>query len=166
MSEFVLRAGTARDVPAMHRLDALCFQPPFQFDMHSMRRFVLEPGAFSIVAERGWAMAGFIVVSMWRRRRMAALAYIVTLDVHPELRRKGLASEMVAAAELRAADQGAEAILLHVHAGNAAAISFYEAAGYTRLELIADFYASGRDGWLYRKALERLPISLASNRKS
>jgi len=142
----------------MHRLDLLCFEPPFQFDLHAMRRFALEPGAFSVVAERGWEMAGFIVVSMWRRRRMAPLAYVVTLDVHPELRRRGLATELMREAERRAATQGAEAILLHVSAENGAGIAFYEAAGYRRMELVTDFYASGRDGWLYRKAF---PISLA-----
>jgi ribosomal protein S18 acetylase RimI-like enzyme len=158
MSEFVLRTGTARDVRAMQRLDVLCFEPPFQYDLHSMRRFALERGAFIFVAERGWELAGFIVVSIWRRRRMAALAYVVTLDVHPELRRRGLARELIAEAERRAAGEGAEAILLHVYAGNAAAIAFYESAGYARVERVADFYGSGLHGWLYRK---ELPISLA-----
>jgi ribosomal protein S18 acetylase RimI-like enzyme len=161
MSEFVLRPGTARDVRAMHQLDLLCFEPPFQFDLHAMRRFALEAGAFSVVAERGWELCGFVVVSMWRRRRTASLAYVVTLDVHPELRRRGLALQLMAAAEARAAQQGGEAMLLHVYAGNAAAIAFYESTGYLRMERVEDFYGSGLHGWLYRRPLLKDPISLA-----
>ena len=158
MSEFALRSGTERDIAAMHRLDVLCFEPPFQFDLRAMRSFALEPGAFSVVAERGSELGGFIIVSMWRRRRFAGLAYVMTLDVNPGIRRRGLARSLIAEAERRAANEGAEALLLHVYAGNIVAIAFYEAAGYSSVELIEDLYGPGLHGWLYRKAL---PISLA-----
>jgi len=83
------------------------------------------------------------------------VAYVVTLDVAPDWRRRGLARRLMHALELRAHAAGADAIALHVFPGNLAALQLYEALGYQRIGVAADFYGDGLDALVYRKQLER-----------
>jgi ribosomal-protein-alanine N-acetyltransferase len=153
MSPYTLRPGLAKDIPAMHRLDELCFDPPFRFDFHTMRRFATQPGAMVVLAESGWQLCGFAIVSIWRKRREPARGYVTTLDVDPAHRRQGLARLIMQECERRAAAAGAASMLLHVFAGNEAAIRFYQSQGYVRLSEAKAFYGPGRDGLLYEKRL-------------
>ncbi len=136
----------------MHALDLLCFDKPFRFDMRSMRKYATHPEAIVLIAESGAEMLGFIVVNPTRRRALHA-AYVTTLDVHPDARRQGIARLLVAEAERRAAASSATSMQLHVHTGNAAAIAFYEAAGYEQLMHTEDFYNTGLHAFAYLKSL-------------
>jgi ribosomal-protein-alanine N-acetyltransferase len=153
MSEITLRNGTPADIEAMYALDLLCFDPPFRFDLRSMRRYATHPDAIVLIAEIAGEIAGFIVVNPTRRRSLHS-AYITTLDVHPDHRRHGIARRLVAEAEHRAALTGATSMQLHVHTGNTVAIRFYESAAYQQAMLTPDFYAAGLDAWTYLKPLQ------------
>lgn len=147
-----LRAGIADDVEAMYQLDLLCFAPPFRFDQRTLRRCALQPGAMVMVAESAQEIVGFVVVNL-RNRGLLVGAYVATLDVHPAHRRAGLARLLMRNIERRAANNGATQIELHVAVENAAAVSFYEAAGYRMVTHVADYYAAGVDAWVYGKSL-------------
>ena len=155
MMQFELRTGTAADVEAMYRLDLLCFEEPFRFDLATMRRFALKRGAVVVVvAEDCGGMAGFVVVNLERVGK-AKVGYVTTLDVAPERRRGGLARVLMGEAEARVRAAGASAMVLHVFGGNVAAVEFYEAAGYERVGVVLGFYGDGMDGWVYRKGLSQ-----------
>ena len=153
MQDITLRDATDADIARMHELDVVCFEEPFRFDLRSMRGFVREAGAITIVAEAGGGICGFVLANAPRRGSVAS-AYLTTLDVHPEHRRSGLARRLVAAAERRVAQAGATFVTLHVYLGNSGAICFYEAMGYGRVGLAEDFYGEGLDAWVYGKALK------------
>jgi ribosomal protein S18 acetylase RimI-like enzyme len=155
---WTLREGRESDVRAMYMLDLLCFEEPFRFNLTAMRRFVLQHGAIAQVAEAEGKLAGFVVIHLVRRRGQR-IAYVVTLDVAMEFRRQGLALALMHAAEEQAAAAGAIETMLHVHAENSGAISFYERAGYQQGERIAGFYGDGRDAWLYAKPLEHPSVT-------
>ncbi len=148
-----LRDATPADIDGLYALDLLCFDAPFRFDLRSMRRYAASPGAIVIVAEIADEIAGFIIVNPARRRSLHS-AYITTLDVHPGHRRHGIARQLLAEAERRAAQTGATYMQLHVHTGNLPAIRFYESAGYQQAMLTPDFYAAGLDAFVYRKPLQ------------
>jgi ribosomal protein S18 acetylase RimI-like enzyme len=133
----------------MHALDLVCFKEPFRFDLRSMRRFALRVGAIVVVAEAARQLAGFVIVHLERGR----LAYVVTLDVAPEFRRRGLAKALMAEAERESRASCADRAGLHVFTGNAAAISFYEQLGYERKAFDQGFYGEGFDAFVYLKPL-------------
>ncbi len=149
MCDWILRDGRATDIPAMHALDLVCFDAPFRFDLRAMRRFALRVGAIVVVAESRGELAGFVIVHRERRR----LGYVVTLDVAPEFRRKGLARALMTEAERQAMESGIMWLGLHVWAGNEAAMAFYERCGLERVERVEHFYGAGFDAWAYRKQL-------------
>ena len=153
MASWQLRLGRAADVPAMYELDLLCFTEPFTFDLPSMRRFATQKNAIVVVAEALGSLAGFAILNV-ENMLGAKLAYITTLDVHPEQRRLGLASQLMDEAEYLAKSAGAGLATLHVYADNESAIAFYERRGYLRGSADVDFYAPGMSAWSYTKLLK------------
>ena len=152
MSEITLRPGTATDVEALYALDILCFDKPFRFDFRSMRKYATHPEAIVLIAEIDSEIRGFIVVNPKRPRALQS-AYVTTLDVQPDFRRKGMARLLMLEAERLAAASGAVTMQLHVHTGNESAIAFYESAGYEQLLLTEDFYNTGLHAFAYLKSL-------------
>ena len=142
----VLRGYRPRDWKSMHALDLVCFEPPFRFNEREMRRFAEERGAICVLGEAGGGLAGFCIAHLEGK-----WAYVVTLDVAPEWRRRGLAARLMAEIEEQARAAGAGGIGLHVYNGNGGAIRFYEQIGYSRVGMAEGFYGRGLDALVYRK---------------
>ena len=140
------------DLDALYALDTICFTEPFRFSRRLMAQLVDAPYAHTIVADEESVVAGFVIVHMehWERE---LIAYIMTLDVTPEQRRHGLATELMQRAEEAAREVHADALALHVWVENEGAVRFYEGAGYQRVELVERFYNEAGNAWLYRKPL-------------
>lgn len=130
----------------MYALDLVCFEPVFRFSRRAMRNFAETPGAVTVLAEAGGELAGFCVVQLEGK-----LGYVVTLDVAPAWRRKGLARRLMEEAEARIRAAGGAGMALHVHTGNVGAMHFYEGIGYGRVGVAKGFYGRGMDALLYRK---------------
>jgi ribosomal-protein-alanine N-acetyltransferase len=136
----------------MFALDVLCFEPPFRFSPAQMRRFAEAQNARVVIAEEGGRLAGFCILHI-EARGGERLGYIVTLDVRPELRRRGLGQQLMTAAELKARAAGCGTVALHVFTGNAGAVRFYETMGYVRTHAAPGFYGRGGNAWVYQKQL-------------
>ncbi len=155
-SPFFLRDASPFDLEAMHRLDQLCFAEPFRFDLATMRHYALEPGAIVLLAFASQGhppeLLGFVLLNLLRRRSLD-LAYVTTLDVHPDHRRQGLAELLMSAGETRAAATSAGVLRLHVSTTNREAIRFYERIGFSPRVFVPDFYGEGLDARIYSKVL-------------
>ncbi len=157
-----LRSYRLGDWQAMYALDLVCFEPVFQFSRGAMRAFAEAPGAITVLAEaqRELAesqselanpeseLAGFCLAQLKDRT-----GYVVTLDVAPAFRRRGLARSLMAEIESKLHAAGAVRMELHVFTGNAGAIRFYEGIGYARVGVAKNFYAQNLHALLYRKQL-------------
>lgn len=154
-AEAGLRGLAPGDLDALHALDALCFAPPFRFTRSAMRRFATAANALVVLAEQKAELAGFCIAHVETQQR-ATVAYVVTLDVAPAQRRRGLAARLMAELERHAAAQACTAMTLHVWVENTSAIAFYERWGYVRSHVERGFYGPGVDAWLYSKALPSL----------
>jgi ribosomal-protein-alanine N-acetyltransferase len=133
----------------MYALDLVCFEPPFRFSRAAMRGFAEAAGALTVLAEAQGELAGFCIAQLEKQN-----AYVVTLDVAPTWRRRGLARRLMAELESKARAAGATAMALHVFTGNTGAIQFYESIGYNRAGRAEAFYGRGLDALVYRKRLQ------------
>jgi ribosomal-protein-alanine N-acetyltransferase len=136
----------------MYRLDRLCFEPPFRFDLRAMRRYASAAEAIVPIAEAGDELAGFAIVNV-QRRDVLPMGYLTTLDVHPAFRRQRLARELMRRAEEQTLAAGVPEIRLHVFTGNAAAVALYEKLGYECIFRYPAFYGEELDAWVYGKRL-------------
>jgi ribosomal-protein-alanine N-acetyltransferase len=148
MDRIALREYRPGDTAAMYALDLLCFDPVFQFSRRVMQRFAEAPGAVTLLAELQNQLAGFCIV-----QREERVGYVVTLDVVPVWRRRGLARHLMSEVESRMHSAGAECMELHVFTGNVGAIQFYEGIEYRPSGRAENFYGKGLDALVYRKKL-------------
>jgi len=149
----IYRLYNAEDFEQLYAIEEVCFQPPFRFGRGYMRQLVNSSNAATWIAEENGQMAGFGIVE-WTRERGGLIAYIQTIEVAPERRGRGVGSELLCRIEGSVREAGARAIGLHVDETNGDAIRLYEAHGYQCVGKREDYYARGRAGLIYAKALK------------
>ena len=147
----LFRLYQSGDFDSLYAIEEICFQPPLRFPRRYMRELVASPDAATWIAEADGRMAGFAIVE-WSRAEGETQAYIQTLEVDPEQRRKGLGAELLRRLETSARAAGAALIWLHVDAQNSSAIQLYEAHGYEHQGREENYYAGKRDALIYVKA--------------
>jgi ribosomal-protein-alanine N-acetyltransferase len=109
------------------------------------------PGSFGLLAPLG---------GMLLARVAADEAEVVTVAVHPDLRRRGLGAALLHAALLEARRRGAMAMFLEVDVENADARRLYTRAGFNPVGVRRRYYASGHDALVLRRDLSELdPLS-------
>ena len=139
------------DFAALYAIEEACFQPPLRFGRRYMRQLVLKPESATWIAEQDGRMAGFAIVE-WVQDEGATVAYIQTIEVAADERRRGVGGELLRRVEASARAAGARTIWLHVDAENSAAIRLYERRGYARQGRAEHYYARNRAAVVYSKS--------------
>ena len=153
------------DFAAIYAVEEICFQPPFRFSRAYMRSIVLSPVSAAWIAEEkvgaqeSGRLTGFAIVE-WESETQTEprAAYIVTVEVLPGFRGRGIAAELLCRIEDSARGAGAGSIWLHVDAENAAAIRLYERRDYMRQGREEHYYARQRAALVYAKPLGAKPL--------
>src|SRR5579864_1911035 len=91
---FRIRAFAPEDFEKLCEIDGLCFEPAVAYSRRELRNYLRLTGAECLVAEAAKQPIGFIVTIY-----ATGAAYIITLDVLPEHRRKAVAAALLEAAE-------------------------------------------------------------------
>lgn len=134
-----LREANLEDVPQLARLDRICF-PDYAYPSELFVRF-LELGLPCVIAEepKGRGVLGFAMVMPEEDEGTAAL---VTLDVAPEARRRGLGTTMVVWCVQRLLDEhpGTRLLWLTVASRNEGARAFYRMLGFEEIDRVHDYY--------------------------
>lgn len=142
------------DFTPLYAIEELCFQPPLRFPRAYMRSLVESSSAATWIAEEDGKMTGFAIAE-WSAEDGQTIAYIQTLEVSPDARRRGIGAELLRRLESSAQSARAHLIWLHVDAENAPAIHLYESHGYLEQGREESYYARGRDALIYTKHLDQ-----------
>jgi [ribosomal protein S18]-alanine N-acetyltransferase len=145
----VLRDARPEDLPRLWELDRICFEPGIAYSQREMRRFLLLPGARSVLAEDGGRLAGFAM----GHPDPPDVARVVTLDVHPDFRRHGLGRRLLRELLARLVDAGSVRVVLEVDVRNSGAIEFYRQEGFRKTRRLRSYYGRGLDGFEMTKNL-------------
>jgi ribosomal-protein-alanine N-acetyltransferase len=140
------------DFPRIYGIEEICFQPPIRFPRRHMRRLIERSNAAAWVAEEDGVPVGFTIVE-WTGESLNRTAYIQTIEVLPEFRRRGAGQELLRRAESSAQSAGAREIWLHVETTNEPALRLYHAEGYNLRGLQEHYYARHRDANLLSKSV-------------
>ncbi len=157
-----LRPYTEADLAALHALDAICFPPDIAYTRQELKHFLEHPGSFSRVAELHGAIVGFAITRSVRRRierlgRIAPALHVITIDVAPTMRRRGVGVQLMDWILEHAAQLGAQALVLEAAVDNSPAHRFYERFDFAITGTIPGYYNGITDAFSF----ERLVASSA-----
>lgn len=134
-----LRPAEKADLPRLFALDQICFPAGIAYSLGEFRALLRSSQVFSVLAEEDAVLAGFAMAQTMLLRRVR-VGQIVTIDVAPEYRRRGLGRLLMDAIEAAARAGGAEALRLEVAVDNAAALGFYARLGFVAIGEIEGYY--------------------------
>jgi len=154
---FHIRPYRADDFDRLWEIDQLCFPEGIAYTQMELNGFLARRNAIALVADydgnetspaagKGATkdaakkphIAGFVVAH--RQREHAGR--IITLDILPEARRQGLASQLMQRCEDRLRAAGCRAAYLETAVNNHAAVQLYRKLGYEVLRVLPGYYSS------------------------
>jgi ribosomal-protein-alanine N-acetyltransferase len=139
----IIRYYEPKDLSELHRIDRICFPEGVAYPLKELRFFIEHKGAVALVAEAESCIAGFIIAHLEKRR----FGHIITLDVRPDYRQKGVGGQLLRQTEQWLKNNGAVIIYLETDVENMIAIRFYKKHGYRIVERLEHYYASGSDAY-------------------
>lgn len=137
-----IRDATRRDLPGIIEIEQLSFGDPWSLD--SFARELSLPFSRLIVAT-GCANDDARLVGFLCRWLVADECHILNVAVHPEMRRKGIADQLMVNALDEAKARKAQVVTLEVRRSNLAARSLYRKFDFEERRLRRNYYGRGED---------------------
>lgn len=139
-----IRLARREDFHTLFALDQACFREGIAYPAAELAHFLFHPHSISLVAVEGNEILGFSIVelAMARGRR---IGHIITIDVDPAQRRRGVGRLLMEKMLAGCRSAGAEMIRLEVAVDNDAAIAFYRLRGFVQKGSIRNFYMGSLD---------------------
>jgi [ribosomal protein S18]-alanine N-acetyltransferase len=147
-----LRRGRLSDLDALVALERGFFTADHVISRRGLRHFISSPKSTLIVADVGGKAAGCVLVNY---RRGSKRAWLYTIAVGTQFQRRGIARQLLAAAEKSARAHGCRFMRLEVRADDAGAIALYESSGYARFGRRPHYYDNRIDAVRLEKPLTR-----------
>jgi len=149
--QFLLRPAQGDDFETLWTIDQQCFEPGISYSRFELKLYMRRRGAFTILAESAETheIVGFLVGECGRR----GTGHIITIDVLSKVRRHGLGSRLLDAAEERMRTDRCSSVVLETAVDNQDAISFYKSRFYLVTGTIPRYYSNGVDAFVFTKVL-------------
>jgi ribosomal-protein-alanine N-acetyltransferase len=133
-----------------YKMEQQCFQEE-AFSKQQIGYLLLDYNTVSLAARVEGELAGFIIARIDLVRNHP-FGHIMTIDVSPSFRRKGVGQRLMVEIEAIFRQKGVKEVRLEVREGNVAAIALYEKLGYKRISRLANYYGEAH-GFYFRKVL-------------
>lgn len=166
----LLRPARLNDFEWLWALDQQCFPPGIAYSRTELAAYMAARQSFTLIAElesptgdgpsgenpgpgtsasRGEARLGFLVAETCR----PGLGHIITIDVIAGVRRFGVGSKLLLAAEKKLRAARCRSVKLEAAADNRAALSFYKRHQYDVVKTVPRYYSNGVDAFVFEKNL-------------
>lgn len=139
-----IEQANIRDLGALRELENLCF-PVDHWPLIDLIAVLTFPAVVRLKAVMDERMVGFIAGD---RRGSKDMGWIATVAVHPDYRRKGIASILLSTCEELL---NISRYRLTVRRSNLAAINLYRKLGYAEVGVWKKYYADGEDAIVFEK---------------
>lgn len=134
-----IRAAQRTDVAALVALEDNSFDGD-RLSRRSFRRLLASPSAALLVARAEAMLAGYVLVFF---RRGSAIGRLYSIAVDSRCRGRGVAGQLLAAAEDAVRARNCRLFRLEVRTDNVAAIQLYERLGFVVWGQIPGYYDDG-----------------------
>jgi len=131
-------------------IETQCFRDE-AFSKKQILQLLKEYNCVNLVARVDGIIAGFVIGMMYVDRN-ATYAHVVTIDVSPTFRRKGIGQLLLQEIERIFREKGVKASHLEVREDNVGAINLYEKLGYEKMGKLKNYYGKA-NGIYFKKVL-------------
>jgi len=147
---FKIENASIQDLDKLCKIEMECFSRE-AFSKQQIASLLANYNSLSLVAKINSETVGFII-GMMHIERNSLVGHILTIDVLPKYRRKGIAQRLLQEIEKIFAEKNVKACRLEVREDNVAALRLYERLGYKRISKLKYYYGDAH-GICLRKTL-------------
>jgi len=139
-----------RHLDRLYEIETECFQKE-AFTKQHIAYLLTDYNSLGLVAKENDKIVGFIIGRIHTERK-SAVGHILTVDVSPEHRRKGIAQKLLEEMERIFKEKGVKLCYLEAREDNVAALGLYQKSGYRKIGRLRNYYGNAH-GIYFRKAL-------------
>ena len=132
----------------MCEIESLCYDADTAYDRDLMREMLEEPGVLLLCEWRAGRLAGFQVNDR-------STETIITIDVHPDFRRQGIARSLMRRSLEVLTAVGQRRVFSQVGVTNTASIMLHMRFGFKIRHRIPNYYGPGDDAFLLARSLKK-----------
>ena len=147
---FKIENASIQDLDKLCKIEMECFSRE-AFSKQQIASLLANYNSLSLVAKINSETVGFII-GMMHIERNSLVGHILTIDVLPKYRRKGIAQRLLQEIEKIFAEKNVKTCRLEVREDNVAALRLYERLGYKRISKLKYYYGDAH-GICLRKTL-------------
>lgn len=145
-----IESASIRNLDRLYEIEMECFERE-AFTKQQIAHLLTDYNSVSLIAKENDKIVGFIIGTMYFLRK-SLIGHILTIDVSPKQRRKGIGLRLLQEIEKIFKEKGVKTCRLEVREDNIAALSLYQNFGYRRVGLLKNFYVNAH-GVCLRKVL-------------
>ncbi|OPZ20274.1 MAG: ribosomal-protein-alanine N-acetyltransferase [candidate division BRC1 bacterium ADurb.BinA364] len=129
------------EIESMLEIEALCYPPETRYSLETICGFLSWDGSLLVRAYMNGTLAGFQISNL-------ISGQLITLDVHPAFRRRGIGSAILGATLEQMRNQGLPLAQCEIATHNKASIELHKKFGFRTLGRIERYYEDGSDAQL------------------
>jgi len=138
--------ASIRHLDRLYEIEMECFEEE-AFTKKQIAQLLTDYNSVGLVARENDKIVGFIIAMMYVDRN-ALSGHILTIDVSPAYRRKGIGQMLLQEIEKIFKAKGVKTSHLEVREDNVAAISLYEKLGYQKIGKLKNYYGNAHGIYL------------------
>jgi len=148
--EIKIETATIRLLDKLYQIEEQCFDQE-AFSKHQIAYLLTDYNTLSLVAKSNSDIAGFIIAQV-EIENETLYGHIITINVSPSYRRKGVATKLIQEIELLLKQKGITESHLEVREDNNAAIKLYLSLKYQKISKLEKYYGN-KHGLYLKKTL-------------
>jgi ribosomal-protein-alanine N-acetyltransferase len=146
----VIEDASIKQLDELYKIETECFRKE-AFSKNHIANLLTDYNCISLVAKINGKIVGF-VIGMVDIEGNALAGHILTIDVSPPYRRRGIAQRLLQKIEEIFKEKGVKSCRLEVREDNVAALKLYQKLGYKRVAKLEHYYGDAH-GIYFRKEL-------------
>jgi ribosomal-protein-alanine N-acetyltransferase len=134
----IIEDASIKQLDELYKIEMECFKRE-AFNKQHIANLLTDYNCISLVAKTNGIIVGFII-GMIHIERNALVGHILTVDVSPSYRRRGIAQRLLQKIEEIFKERGVKSCRLEVREDNVAALKLYQKFGYKRVAKLENYY--------------------------
>jgi len=142
--------ASTQNLDRLYEIERECFESE-AFTKQQIAHLLTDYNSISLIAKVDDKIVGFIIAMMYIERE-ALVGHILTIDVSPPQRRKGIGLRLLQEVERMFKEKGVKLCYLEVREDNIVALELYQKLGYEQIGRLKRYYGNA-NGIYLRKVL-------------